>query len=95
MAPDVEVVDPDDTLKTAAQFDQQMRNTSALTIGANNLLISVITNHDIAVRAVAERPGSEATVREAMSPDVFYCFETQCRRRIEESSDRRSGAVPW
>ena len=74
MAPDVEVVNPDDTLKTAAQLMADL-DSGALPVGANDLLIGVITDHDITVRAVAKgRDPEKTTVREAMSPDVLYCF---------------------
>jgi CBS domain-containing protein len=35
----------------------------------------MITDRDIAVRAVAEGKGPQTPVREVMSPEVKYCFE--------------------
>ena len=60
MAPDVEVVNPDDTLKTAAQLMADL-DSGALTVGENDLLIGVITDHDITVRAVAKGRDPEKT----------------------------------
>ncbi len=74
MTPDVEVVNPDDTLKTAAQLMADL-DSGALPVGENDLLIGVITDRDITIRAVAEgRDPEKTTVRQAMSPDVLYCF---------------------
>ena len=77
MTPDVEVVNPDDTLRTAAELMADL-DSSALPVGENNLLIGAITDHDITIRAVAEgRDPEKTTVRQAMSPDVLYCFEDE------------------
>ena|SRR5438105_8170897 len=45
MTPDVEAVNPDDTLKTAAQL-MWCLDSAALPVGENDLLIGVITDHD-------------------------------------------------
>ena len=77
MTPDVEAVDPDDTLRTAAKLMADL-DSSQLPVGENNLLIGAITDHDITVRAVVEgRDPEKTTVRQAMSPDVLYCFEDE------------------
>jgi CBS domain-containing protein len=77
MTPDVEVVNPDDTLRTVAELMADL-DSSALRVGENNLLIGAITDHDITIRVVAERRDPEkTTVRQAMSPDAFYCFEDE------------------
>ena len=74
MTPDVEVVNPDDTLRTAAELMADL-DSSALPVGENNLLIGAITDHDITIRVVAERRDPEkTTVRQARAPDAFYCF---------------------
>jgi CBS domain-containing protein len=77
MTPDVEVVTPDDTLKTAVQLIADL-DCDALPVSEDDHLIGVITGRDIAVQVVAKnRAGHEITVREAMSPDVLYCFENE------------------
>ena len=37
----------------------------------------MLTDRDIAVRAVARGKGHDAKVREAMTPEVRYCFEDE------------------
>ena len=77
MTPDIEVVTPDDTLKTAVQLIADL-DCDALPVSEDDHLIGVITGRDIAVQVVAKnRAGHEITVREAMSPDVLYCFENE------------------
>jgi len=88
MTPDVEVVNPDDTLRTAAELMADL-DSSALPVGENNLLIGAITDHDITIRAVAEgRDPEKTTVRQAMSPDVLYCFEDE---DVAEVSQKMGG----
>jgi CBS domain-containing protein len=88
MTPDVEAVNPDDTLKTAAQL-MWCLDSAALPVGENDLLIGVITDHDITIRAVAEgRDPEKTTVREAMSAEVLYCFEDES---VDDVSQRMGG----
>jgi CBS domain-containing protein len=77
MIPDVQVVNADDSLRTAAELMADL-DSSALPVGENNLLVGAITDHDITIRAVVEgRDPEKTTVRQAMSPDVLYCFEDE------------------
>jgi CBS domain-containing protein len=77
MTPEVEVVNPDDSLRTAAQL-MANHDSEALPVGENDRLIGAITDHDITIRAVAEgRDPEKTTVRQAMCPDVLYCFEDE------------------
>jgi CBS domain-containing protein len=51
-------------------------NIGALPVGENDHLVGMVTDRDIAVRAVAAgRAGTTTAVREVMSEKVFYCFE--------------------
>jgi CBS domain-containing protein len=40
-------------------------------------LVGMITDRDIAVRAVAAGKGTDTSVREVMTEDVKYCFEDE------------------
>ncbi len=49
-----------------------------LPVGDNDRLVGMITDRDIACRAVAEgRDPNKTTAREVMSPGIVYCFEDQ------------------
>jgi CBS domain-containing protein len=77
MTPDVEVIRPDDTLRTAAKMMADY-DVGALPVGENDRLVGMITDRDITVRGVAEgRDPDKAAVREAMSGRVLYCFEDE------------------
>jgi len=75
MTPEVKYINPDITLKEAAT---QMRqdDIGALPVGENDRLVGMVTDRDIAVRAVADGKDPNAVrVRDAMTPDIVYCFE--------------------
>jgi CBS domain-containing protein len=77
MTPDIEVVTPEDTLKTAVQLMADL-DYDALPVSDDKQLLGVITSRDVAVQVVAKNQGaSEITVGEAMSSDVLYCFENE------------------
>src|SRR5262249_44521316 len=52
-------------------------DAGALPVGENDRLVGMITDRDIAVRAVAEGKGPETKVRDVMSAEVKYCFDNQ------------------
>jgi CBS domain-containing protein len=88
MTPDLETVSPHDTLRTAARLMADV-DSGALPVGEDNRLIGTITGHDIAMQVAAEGldPG-RATVGQAMSSDVLYCFESES---VEEVSEKMRG----
>ena len=76
MTGDVRLTDPDHSIREAAQTmaDQDI---GALPVGENDRLVGMITDRDIAVRAVAQGCGPETKIREVMSQEVMYCFEDE------------------
>ena len=70
----VEVASPDDTLQKAAGRMAEL-DTGVLPVGEGDRLVGMLTDRDIAVRAVAQGKGPDTKVSEAMTPDVRYCFE--------------------
>ena len=77
MTPDIDVVTPDDTLKTAAQLMAEL-DLKALPVSEDNRLAGVITGRDIATRVVADGcDPNQVTVGEAMTADALYCFESE------------------
>ncbi|HWB48002.1 MAG TPA: CBS domain-containing protein [Stellaceae bacterium] len=74
MTVDVEVTAPDDTVRTAAQL---MADTGAgvLPVCDGERLVGMVTDRDIAVRAVAQGKSPEqCAVRDVMTPDVNYAM---------------------
>lgn len=74
MTPNVHIVRPDQTVQAVAQLMCDA-DIGALPVGENDRLIGVITDRDIAVRAIARGRGPDCPAREAMTTDVLYCFE--------------------
>jgi CBS domain-containing protein len=46
-------------------------------VGENDMLVGMITDRDIAVRAVAEGMPPETKVADVMSIEIKYCFDDQ------------------
>jgi len=76
MTRDVQTIDPNSTLHDAAELMQKL-DTGALPVGGNDRLVGMITDRDIAIRGVGQGKGPDAPVREAMTREVKYCFETE------------------
>src|SRR5262245_32288378 len=76
MTQDVCLATPDQTICDAARVMGQI-DAGALPVEQDDRLIGVITDRDIAVRAVALGKSPETKVRDVMSREVLYCFEDQ------------------
>lgn len=77
MTRDVEIAAPDDTVQTAARM---MADTGAgaLPVGENDRLVGMVTDRDIAVRAVAEGKAPDTCkVRDVMSGGIKYVFDDE------------------
>jgi CBS domain-containing protein len=70
----VEIASPDDTIQQAAGRMAEL-DAGVLPVGENDRLVGMLTDRDIAIRAVAQGKGPDTKVREAMTPEVRYCFE--------------------
>lgn len=75
MSRDVQVASPNQSIRDVATIMAQC-DVGCLPVGENNRLVGMITDRDIAVRAVAKGKSPDATtVREVMSQEVKYCFD--------------------
>ena len=72
----VEIASPDDTIQQAASRMAEL-DVGVLPVGENDRLVGMLTDRDIAIRAVAQGRGPDTKVREAMTPEVRYCFEDE------------------
>jgi CBS domain-containing protein len=52
-------------------------DAGVLPVSENDRLVGMLTDRDIAIRAVAQGRGPDTKVREAMTPEVRYCFEDE------------------
>lgn len=90
----VECVGPDDPIQTAAEKMRNLNVGPMPVCGLDGTLAGMLTDRDIAVRAVAE--GFDPTlcrVAEVMTPGVVYCHEdddtAEAARLMEENQIRR------
>lgn len=76
MTNDVQIANPDQTIREVAQVMAQL-DAGSMPVGDNDRLVGMITDRDIAIRGIAMGKGPDAKVREVMSPDVKYCFDDE------------------
>lgn len=76
MTRDVKLVSPMQSIRDAAKMMAEC-DAGALPVGENDRLVGVITDRDIAIRAVGEDKGPDTAVREVMTAQVLYCFEDE------------------
>lgn len=74
MTRDVRVTSPSQTIQEAAKMMAEI-DSGVLPVGENGQLVGMITDRDIALRAIGLGKGPETQIREVMSGDVKYCFE--------------------
>ena len=74
MSGNVKIVNPGQSIREAARLMAEL-DCGCLPVGQEGRLVGMITDRDIAVRAVAEGMSSKTPIREVMSPEVKYCFE--------------------
>jgi CBS domain-containing protein len=70
----VHVLAPEQTIAQAASLMRD-HDVGSVGVGTDEKLIGVLTDRDIAIRAIANGKGPETPVREIMSDTVNYCFE--------------------
>ncbi|ODT62679.1 MAG: inosine-5-monophosphate dehydrogenase [Nitrosomonadales bacterium SCN 54-20] len=83
MSSDVQTISPDATIEEAAQ-EMRDGDFGLLPVGDEEQLLGVITDRDIAIRAVAEGRGPSTPVSEIMSEGVIWVHEDDS---IEEAAE--------
>ncbi|MED5549477.1 MAG: CBS domain-containing protein [Pseudomonadota bacterium] len=74
MSRTVDVSSPEEPISAIATRMRQL-DSGVIPLGENDRLVGVITDRDIVVRAVAAGRGPDTPAREAMSPEILYCYE--------------------
>jgi len=88
MTRDVQTVKADQPIQEAAQF-MLRADAGSMPVCDGERIIGMVTDRDIAVRAVAQGRGPETPVRDAMTSDVHCCYEDE---EIEEVAMKMSDA---
>jgi CBS domain-containing protein len=84
MTRNVRVATPGQPIRDVARMMAEI-DAGALPVGENDRLIGMITDRDIAVRAVAQGKGPDTPVREVMSTEVLYCYEDDELDRVAKN----------
>lgn len=84
MSKDVKVCAPDDTIRDVARKMLEC-DCGIMPIAENDRLIGVITDRDIALRAVAEGKGPDTPARSVMSTEVLYCYDDEDLQEVSDN----------
>ncbi|MGE0310552.1 MAG: CBS domain-containing protein [Lautropia sp.] len=76
MSRDVRLARPEQTIRDVARL-MQSQDIGAMPVEENDRLAGMITDRDIAVRAVAAGHGPDTRVSEVMTRGIKYCFDDQ------------------
>jgi len=94
MTREVKICTPGQPIREVAQTMAAI-DAGALPVGENDRLIGMITDRDIAVRAVAQGKGPDTPVREVMSEHIEYCFDDEDLDRVAQGmADVRVRRLP-
>lgn len=76
MTRDVVVASPHETIQQAARMMMDI-DSGVIPVGDNDRLVGMLTDRDIAIRAVALGMGPDTKIGDVMSSQVRYCFEDE------------------
>jgi CBS domain-containing protein len=77
MSKDFKWIAPEANLVEVAK-EMKSRDIGFIPVGENDKLIGMVTDRDIAVRAVAEGKDVSGTcARDVMTPKTYYCYDDQ------------------
>ena len=94
MSRNVKLTSPSDTIREAARVMAQI-DAGALPVAENDRLVGMITDRDIAIRAVAEGKSPGTNVAEVMSCEVLFCFEDDDLEEVSRNmADRKVRRMP-
>jgi CBS domain-containing protein len=94
MTRDVRVANPNQTIQEAAKLMAAL-DVGVLPVGDNNRLVGMLTDRDIAIRAVAQGKGPESKVGDVMTADVKYCFDDDETDQVcQDLADEQIRRIP-
>ncbi|MGO4222168.1 CBS domain-containing protein [Lysobacter sp. TAF61] len=76
MTTDVVLTDPAKSIREAAETMKRM-DVGSLPVGEGDRIVGIVTDRDIAMRAVANGLGSDTLVRDVMSEAIHYCYDDE------------------
>jgi len=77
MTREVRVANPGQSIREVARIMAEI-DAGVMPVGENDRLVGMITDRDIAIRAIGEGKGPDTPVREVMTTEqVLYCYEDE------------------
>jgi CBS domain-containing protein len=94
MTREVRLARPEQTIREVARLMGEL-DIGAIPVEENDRLVGMITDRDIAVRAVGEGRGADTPVRDVMSREIKYCFDDQSIDEVTQNmGDLRIRRLP-
>lgn len=94
MTREVRIVDPAETLQDASRIMAEF-DTGFLPVGEDDRLIGIVTDRDIAIRAVANGRGPATRIREVMTEEILYCFaDDDCEEALANMAELQVRRLP-
>ena len=84
MTTDVKTLTPDQSIREAASLMADI-DSGALLVNEQDRLIGMITDRDIAIRAVAKGLDYDTPIREVMSNTIRYCFDDESVQNVAQN----------
>lgn len=84
MTRNVQTVTAQQCIRDAAAIMARI-DSGALLVHDQERLVGMITDRDIAIRAVAEGLGGDTPIGQVMSGDIRYCFEDEDVQHVAEN----------
>lgn len=76
MTSDVYIANPQNTIQDVARVMGDL-DCGIVPVGENDKLVGMVSDRDIAVRAIGAGKGPDTRVADVMSQEVKYCFENE------------------
>jgi len=87
MTPKVRLISPDQSICDAANLMAEI-DAGVVPVAENNLLVGMVTDRDIAIRAVAQGKSPDTKVREVMTREILYCFDDDSLDEVARNMSR-------
>lgn len=81
MSRDAKLAHPSDTIQRAAQLMKEC-DCGILPVADGDHLVGMITDRDMAIRAIAQGKGADCKVKDCMTQEVKYCFEDEDAQHV-------------
>ncbi|WP_039917840.1 CBS domain-containing protein [Cellvibrio mixtus] len=84
MTRNVETLSPEKTIGEAASVMARV-DSGAILVNEGDRLVGIITDRDIAIRAVAEGLSHETPISQVMTEKIRYCFDDEDIQHVAEN----------